>query len=166
MKKVMLSLLIAISAAAPILSHPLPAAAAESTSIGVVDVQRILQTSPLLKALNSAQSELEAAEKKLQDARDKKREELQEKQKTMDPDEFRKLVRKYEDEILAQAKKEEEKLNRRRDEIRKQKEKLEKDVTTAVEAIAKQKGLGIVINKQLVLFGGVDITAEVISKLK
>lgn len=164
MKKLILSALIALSAAAPMAAFPTAAEAAGA--VGVVDVQRILQTSPLLKALEQAQQEVMAAEKKLMEAREKKREELQEKQKTMEPDEFRKLVRKYEDEIIAQAKAEEEKLSRRKEEIRKKKEELEKKVEAAVQDIAKQKGLDIVINKQLVLFGGVDVTSEVIAKLK
>ena len=163
MKKTMLTLLLAMSALAPMAVFP---SAAQAAGIGVVDVQRILQSSPLLKALEQAQQEVAQAEQKLMEAREKKRKELQEKQQTLSPEDFRNLVRKYEDEIIAQAKAEETKLGRRKEEIRTKKEDLEKRVETAVQAIAKQKGLDIVINKQLVLFGGIDVTADVIAKLK
>ncbi|HKV45179.1 MAG TPA: OmpH family outer membrane protein [bacterium] len=39
---------------------------------------------------------------------------------------------------------------------------LEKDIRTAVEKIAKQQGVTIVLNREVVLYGGVDLTDQVI----
>ncbi|NLC56023.1 MAG: hypothetical protein GX774_04205 [Armatimonadetes bacterium] len=45
-------------------------------------------------------------------------------------------------------------------------ERLDKAAREAIAEIAKQKKLSIVVPKELVIFGGVDITDEVIKKLK
>jgi outer membrane protein len=39
---------------------------------------------------------------------------------------------------------------------------LEKDIRAAVEKVAKAQGIGIVLNREVVLYGGVDLTDQVI----
>lgn len=167
MKKFITTLAAAAFLAGPITAtHALLAPAAHAQEgIGIIDVQRILEKSPLLKALENAQREVAQAEKNLIEFRNKKLKELQEKQANLTQEEFTKLKRKYEDEIMAKAKGEEQKLNKRKQEIKNMKEKLEKEVESIVKAVAQKKGLKMVINKQLVLFGGQDITADVIQEM-
>lgn len=164
MKKYILTLAAGLMLAAPLAVAPTLPVQAE-TKIGVIDVQRILSSSALLKALEGAQRDVQQAEQKLIESRNQKMKELQEKQGKISEDEFLKLKRKYEDEIMQQAKSEETKLERKKEEIQKMKDKLEKDVEAVVQTVAKQKGLDMVVNKQLVLFGGTDITADVVSEL-
>ena len=170
MKKLILTFTAALMLAAP-LSIANPAAVhAADVKIGTIDVQRILSQSALLKALKQAEGDVQEAEKRLIEARNKKLEELQKLQQKvvngeMKEEDFLNQKRKYEDEIRNQAKAEEKKLEGKKDQIRQQKEKLEKNVEETVQKIAKQKGLDIVINKQLVLFGGTDITEDVMKAM-
>jgi outer membrane protein len=163
MKKVILSLMAAALLAAPGLAAPAQAA---DIKIGIVDTQSILGESSLLDVLRKAEQEVAAAEKKLVDARNQKIKELEQAQKTMKVDDFIKLRQRYEREIVEQVKAEETKIEQKRQDIQKRKIELENKVESVVQAIAKKKGLDLVINKQLVLFGGIDITNEVIAEIK
>ncbi len=169
MKRLILAFSAALLMAAP-LSISAPAAQAADVKIGTIDVQRILSQSALLKALKQAEGDVAQAEKRLIEARNKKLEELQQLQQKvvkgeLTEEKFLDQKRKYEDEIREQAKAEEKKLEGKKDQIRKQKDKLEKDVEETVQKIAKQKGLDMVINKQLVLYGGTDITEDVMKAM-
>lgn len=42
---------------------------------------------------------------------------------------------------------------------------LEKDIRTAVEKVAKDQGISIVLNREVVLYGGVDLTDQVIKAI-
>jgi outer membrane protein len=42
---------------------------------------------------------------------------------------------------------------------------LEKDIRAAVEKVAKQQGIGIVLSREVVLYGGVDLTDQVIKAI-
>ena len=42
---------------------------------------------------------------------------------------------------------------------------MEKDIRTAVEKVAKAQGIGIVLNREVVLYGGVDLTDQVIKAI-
>jgi len=42
---------------------------------------------------------------------------------------------------------------------------LEKDIRAAIEKIAKDQGLGIVLSREVVLYGGVDLTDQVIKAI-
>jgi outer membrane protein len=42
---------------------------------------------------------------------------------------------------------------------------LEKDIRAAVEKVAKEQGVSIVLNREVVLFGGVDLTDQVIKAI-
>lgn len=141
-------------------------ALAEEMQIGFVDTQAILAQSSLLAELKVAEQDLVGAEKKLYDTRNKKIKELEEAQKKMKPEEFLQLRQKYEREIIEMVKSEEKRLQARKAEIEKKKKQLEADVQAVVRDIAKKKGLALVVNKQIVLYGGTDITSEVVAELK
>jgi outer membrane protein len=42
---------------------------------------------------------------------------------------------------------------------------LEKDIRAAVEKVAKEQGISIVLNREVVLYGGVDLTDQVIKAI-
>ncbi|PKL80427.1 MAG: hypothetical protein CVV27_00395 [Candidatus Melainabacteria bacterium HGW-Melainabacteria-1] len=156
--------------AALMLAAPIAAPAQAEVKVGVIDVQRILSGSSLMKALEAAQKDVMDAEKALLDFRQKKLEELQGMQKQvaegkMTQEDFLKKQRQFEDEVMNKVKSEQGRLEKKKEEIRKMKDGLEKDVEAAVKKVATAKGLEMVINKQMVIFGGTDITQDVIGAL-
>jgi outer membrane protein len=42
---------------------------------------------------------------------------------------------------------------------------LDKDIRTAVEKVAKQQGISVVLSREVVLYGGVDLTDQVIKAI-
>lgn len=169
MKKTLLAILAAAALAAPVTGMTAPAYAQEM-KVGTIDVQRILAQSPLMKALEAAQKQVQEAEQGLVTFRNDKLKELQEMQKkvqegSMKEEEFINKQRALEDELRKRVEEAQKSLGGKKEEISKMKVKLEKDVETAVTQVAKDKGLDMVINKQLVIFGGMDITADVIGQL-
>jgi outer membrane protein len=42
---------------------------------------------------------------------------------------------------------------------------LEKDIRAAVEKVAKEQGISIVVNREVILYGGVDLTDQVIKAI-
>ncbi|MEZ0370228.1 MAG: OmpH family outer membrane protein [Candidatus Sericytochromatia bacterium] len=174
MKRILMALAAGLILAAPVvlpsgfapgLPMALPAAQAAEMKVGVVDVQRILSGSSLMKALEAAQQEVAEAEKRLAQEYDRLRKELAEKQGKISEEEFVKLKRQYEDKMNGMKKSEEERLIKKREEITRLKAQLEKDLEDAVKKVASAKGLDLVIHKQLVIFGGIDITKEVLDAL-
>ena len=171
MKKQFLAAVLGLGCLMP-LSATLSAAPvhAAEAKIGVVDLQRILKSSVLIKALDAAQQSVRQEEKKLVEERTKLLKELQADQEkvvkgAMTEEAFTKKKREYEDKIRKMAKQAEERITRMKKEIQEKKQKLETNVEAAVKKVASQKGLDLVVNKQVVLFGGQDITAEVIKAI-
>lgn len=171
MKKILLASLLGMGMIAPLnATLSLPAAHAAEAKVGVVDLQRILQSSALMKALDTAGQAVQNEEKKLVEERNKLLKDLQGMQEKVVKGElteeaFLKKKREYEDRIRDMAKTAEDKIGKMKTEINKSKETLEKNVETAVKSVAAKMGLDLVVNKQVVLFGGQDITSDVIKAL-
>lgn len=164
----------------------LPAHAAE-TKIGVVDLQKVLHTTTAGKAaakkfedlqkakkgqLDSKEKDLAKREKELFAARQEIEKALQEAQGKVSDDMKQRIVglqdkgKKFEQDVMELEK-------RRRDIVdelaRKEAELLkpiEDSIRTKVEAIAKERGLHLVVNRQVAVYASdaVDITAEVIKR--
>ncbi len=170
MKKVLLAAVLGLGMMAPLsATYSAPAQAAEA-KIGVVDLQRILKSSALIKALQSAENAVRDEEKKLVEERNKLLKELQTMQEKvvknqMSEEDFLKKKREYEDRIRNMAKTAEDKIGRRKKEISEKKNNLEKSVQEAVKKVSAKMGLDLVVNKQIVLFGGKDITGDVIKAI-
>ena len=167
MKKTLIALLAAATLAMPLAAT---SALAADMKVGIIDIQRILSGSSLMKALEAAQKDVAGAEQELLKFRQGKLEELQGMQKQvaegkMTQEAFVQKQREFEDQVMQRVKSEQGRLEKKKEEIRKMKEGLEKDVETAVTKVAGSKGLEMVINKQLVMFGGTDITDDVIKAL-
>ena len=103
MKKVLLASLLGLGMIAPLnATLSTPAAHAAEAKVGVVDLQRILQSSALMKALDMAGQSVQAEEKKLVEERNKLLKDLQEMQEKvvkgeMKEDAFLAKKREYED---------------------------------------------------------------------
>lgn len=158
LKNFALTVIAGLALAAPMVAAPAQAA---DYKIAVVDVQKILLKSELNKQLMEATKQLEAEENHLKDEYEKRRQDLIKKQSTMKEEEFIALQRKYEDEMNTLRQQAEEKLKQKRESMMKIKEKLEKSMGDAVSKVAAQKGIQLVLSKQVVIYGGVDITDDV-----
>lgn len=166
MKKQLKTLIAALLVAATSQMSTPAVVRAEDTHIGVVDTQQILTQSTLLQELRKAEQALQQAEKNLYDSRNQKLKELEKARTIMAEDEFLKKKQELERQLMAEAKDLEKDLEKRKQSIQKMKVELENQVQNIVKAVAQKRKLEIVINKQLVLFGGVDITNEVVEELK
>lgn len=164
----------------------LPALGAD-VKVGVVDLQKVLKTSVAGKAAQkkfddlrkAKQAQLEGKERDLgkrekellgnrqeiekaaQESGGKPTEELKQKATA-----FQEKVRKFEQDMVELDKKKREIV----DELAKKEAELLKPIEdiikTKVDAIAKERGLGLVLNRQVAIFvaDALDITAEVIKR--
>lgn len=160
-KKTTLALIAGLMLAAPM---ALPAQAAD-VKVGIVDVQKILGSSKLMAEMNKAQQEVASAEQRLAKEYDNRLKQLQEKRPKLSEEDFVKLKRQFEDEMNKMKDEEEKKLISKREAITKIKDQLEKDLDNAVRSVAGKRGLELVFAKQLVIYGGQDITQDVINAL-
>lgn len=132
------------------------ASAASYTSIGFIDVQKVFRE---YKETESAQKEVEKKETVFK----KEFEESQKKLKKAEEDGIK-------EEALETMKKDlEKKLSPKRDELLKLNEqltvKLQLEILEAVKKVTKKVGLDMVLDKQVVITGGMDLTEMVINEL-
>jgi len=129
---------------------------ASAQSIGYIDVTRVFKE---YKETQSAQEELAKKEEKF-------KEEFEKRQK--------KLAKAEEDgkskeEMEKMTKDLEEELEPLRTELLQLNEvlttRLQKDILNSVEKVAKKVGIDIVLDKQVLIIGGVDLTDMVINEL-
>ncbi|MGB9613690.1 MAG: OmpH family outer membrane protein [Candidatus Margulisiibacteriota bacterium] len=130
--------------------------AANYTSIGYIDVQKVFKD---YKETKKAQEELSKQEESF-------KKEFEESQKKLEKAE--KEGKKTEE--LEKMKKElEEKLAPKRETLLKLNEqltgKLQKEILEAVQKVAKKLGIDVVLDKQVVITGGIDLTEMVITEL-
>lgn len=114
-------------------------AASSESAIGVVNYQMLVAQSPDLSKVNEAMNkEIEAAQK-----------DFNEKSKTMNEAEKRKYYTQTQERLA-----------------NKQKELMDPVLKTSIKKIADKKGLAVVVDKNTVVFGGVDITDEVAKSMQ
>ena len=117
------------------------AAAAGSSNVGVVDMRQVMSQHP----------QLQAADQQMQQAINDAKKEFDEKSAGMGDQEKA--------EYYAQT---QERLQQKQQEVI---EPLEKSVEDTVKSVADSKGLSVVLDKSTVVYGGQDITQDVIKKL-
>ena len=117
------------------------ASAASSSSVGVVDVQQVMAAHPDVQGL---QGQMETTVNEI-------RKEFEEKSAGMNDQEKAEFYIQCQQRI---AQKQEELLA-----------PIEQSVEVAIKAVADKKGLAVVINKAAVVYGGQDITQDVIAQL-
>lgn len=113
----------------------------QSFSIAYVDLQRALEAHPRRAP----------SERALQDFLTAKQREFQARAKTMTPAQRQDLDRQIQEQFV-----------RRREELL---SGMDKDIRTALEKIARDRGFTIVLERSAVLFGGTDLTDAVIEQL-
>lgn len=129
---------------------------ASSSSIGFIDVQKVFkeykETAKAQKELNkqeeSFKKDFEDSQKKLKEAEDKG---------------------KSKDDLEKMKKELEEKLAPKRNALLKINEqmtvKLQKEIVTSVQKVAQKVGIDVVVDKQVVIVGGMDLTDLVVTEL-
>jgi outer membrane protein len=134
--------IIILGLAGALLWRQVPVAMGQSFSVGYVEMQRALDNHP--RKVSS--------ERALQEFFQAKQREFQERSKTMQPFQRQELDRQLQQQILE-----------KRGELL---GGLDKEIRAAVEQIAKQSNVTIVLDRSVVLFGGVDLTEAVIKFVK
>ena len=132
------------------------AQAADFSSIGYIEVQKVFKD---FKATAKAQEELS----KREEAFKKEFEESQKKLEKAEKD------GKAQDELEKMKKELEDKLAPKRTELLKVNEqltgKLQQEILDAVKKVSKKVGIDLVLDKQVVITGGMDLTEMVINEL-
>ena len=112
------------------------------SAIGTVDYQDLIKNAPgTMEVQNSMNSAVETAQK-----------EFAEKSKNMNDSDKQKLMKQYQEELSAKDKELLAPINKKVDE--------------AIVAVGKKKGLAVVVDKGAVVYGGLDVTADVNAELK
>jgi len=118
------------------------AEAAANSAIGVVDFQRLLGAAPAMNNVqNTMKNEMAAAEK-----------DFQAKAKSMSEQERMKYGKQLQDRLIN---KENELMT-----------PVINSINAAIKKVADKKGLSVVVHKNVVVVGGVDITEEVVKGMK
>lgn len=113
----------------------------QSFSVGYVDMQRALDNHPR-KA---------SSERALQEFFEAKQREFQQRAKSLGPVQRQELDRQLQQEFVQ---KREELLSG-----------LDKDIRASVEKVSRDRGVSVVLDRSVVLYGGVDLTDAVIAQL-
>lgn len=125
-------------------------------SIGFIEVQKVFKA---YKETGKAQEKLAKEEATF-------KKEFEESQKKL---EAAKTAKKSQKEIETITKELEEKLAPKREQLMRLNEelttRLQREIVTSVKSVAKNLGLDIILDKQAVIIGGVDVTDMVINKL-
>lgn len=139
------------------LSPALPVRAGNpEMQVGFIDMQRI---SGEVNAVKKAEQELRAAQDNFRTEFENRRKQLVEAQKKkMSASEQEKLREQLQAEMAPL----EEKLKQLNQELM---ERLNKQLDEAVKKVAESRKLSLVLDKQVIRFGGKDITEEVIKQL-
>lgn len=156
MKKRMMGLLGGAILAAAVVAGPTVASAQGGGAIGYVDTQKVFQgykeaqtaQNRFRKEAQDYQEELANAQKKLEEARKAGKSEA----------EINKMQKQFEDQLKPKKAKVEA-LDRDLS------GKIKKQIETVIGQVAKSKGIPTVVDKQVILYGGTDITNDVLSRL-
>jgi len=157
MKKILLSSLILLSTSLGAFAKDL---------VGIVDTRKVFENSTLAFEYSKVQKEIQDLQdaykkktldntKKIEDAKNKK----------VSEQELNKMQEQFSKELENERKNADELYEKKRIEFEKLTEKFKVDMEKAIEDVAKEKQLQVVVEKQTVLFGGSDITEDVIKKL-
>jgi len=132
------------------------AQAASFTSIGVIDVQKVFKE---YKETSKAQGELTKQEESF-------KKEFEDSQKKLEAAE---KEGKSKEDLEKMKKDLEEKLSPKRDSLLRTNEqltgKLQKEILESVKTVAKKVGIEVVLDKQVVITGGMDLTEMVLTEL-
>ncbi len=136
-------------------------------SVAIVDTKKILENSKLPAALNAAQKEVETFKVDSQKFLVGKSKELDEARQKKTADAILKTMQaKFQKEIENRNSEGIALEDKKKKELEELSSKLRVQVDEAIKLVAKEKNIDVVVDKQAVLFGGTDITEDVIKKIK
>lgn len=131
-------------------------ASAAFTSIGYIDVQKVFKD---YKETSKAQKELSKQEESFKKAFEESQKKLKEAEKNgKSKDEIEKLTKKLEKELEPKRKT----LLQLNQQLT---GKLQLEILAAVKKVSKKVGVDVVLDKQVVITGGMDLTAMVVNEL-
>ncbi|MFN4149478.1 MAG: OmpH family outer membrane protein [Candidatus Sericytochromatia bacterium] len=146
---------------------PSTQAFAADVQIGVVDVQTIVAKSQLYSAVRKAEDEVANMEKNLQkDYMDRVNKLQQAQQQNKPRAEIEKLMKQYEAEIMSKRQKALKEVDSKRNKLQSLKSSLKVKLEKAIKDIASKKKLTHVVDKQAMFLGGIDITSDVLAKVR
>ena len=149
------------------LSFLLTSTSAFAASVGIVDTKKIFESSKLFEELNKAKSEMGGLEESIKKETFNKSKLLDDaRAKNAKEDELKKMQEKFQKELEDLRKKAQEASEKKQKDLEEMSNKLKTQVEDAIKDVAKDKKLEVVVDKQAVLFGGMDITDDVIKKIK
>ena len=117
------------------------ASAAGNSNVGVVDYGQIMSSHPQLQ---SAQSELQQAESDAQKDFEEKSKNMSDQEKSDYYQQTMQRLQQKQQELI---------------------EPIQKNVEDTVKSVADAKGLTVVVDKRAVIYGGTDITQDVVKKI-
>ena len=127
-----------------------------TTGIGYIDVQKVFKE---YKATSSAQEQVSKQEEEFKKELDDSQKKLSDaEKKNMKKEELEKMRKDLEDKLTPKRQSLIE-LNERLT------VKLQSEILNATKDVAKKVGIDIVLDKQVIITGGIDLTEMVISKL-
>jgi outer membrane protein len=142
-------------------------ASAKDSNVGFVDTQKIFQSSKLAEALTSAQNDVKVRENDFsKETLDKSKLLEEARTKKVSDAELKKMQDKFQNELETKRESLEQLKVNKQKELEEMSKKLKIQVEEAIKVVAKDKQVDVVVDKQAVLFGGIDITEDVIKKMK
>ncbi|MEK7431698.1 MAG: OmpH family outer membrane protein [Cyanobacteriota bacterium] len=135
--------------------------------VGVVDTKKIFETSKLFEVLGNAKKEVTKLEEDLKKETLYKSKLLEEaRMNKATDDELRKMQESFQAELEKKRKDGQDLSEKKQKELEDMSNKLKTQVENAIKDVAKDKNLDVIVDKQAVLFGGNDVTEDVIKKIK
>lgn len=156
-----------ILSVALVLLTTLGTSSAFAAGVAIVDTKKILESSQLPVALNAAQKEVENFKNESQKLRLSKSKDLETaREKKATEADMKKMAEQFQKELETREQQGLALEDKKRKELEDLSTKLRAKVDEAIKSVAQDKKLDVVVDKQAVLFGGTDITEDVIKKIK
>lgn len=136
-------------------------------TIGVVNTQIIIQKSSLYSTVRNAEKEISNLDQSLRKELMEKQSKLQQAmQQKKSKEELEKMYKQYKAELDKKESSARKTLDEKQKNIMKMRDSLKLKVENAIKDIAKQKNITYVVDKQAMFYGGIDITNDVLGKIK
>lgn len=135
--------------------------------VGIVDTRKVFETSKLFEMLGLAKKEVAKLEEDLKKETLYKSKLLEEaRAKKVSDKELLKMQEDFQSELEKKRRDGQELSEKKQKELEEMSVKLKSQVDEAIKSVAKEKTLDVIVDKQAVLFGGTDVTEDVIKKIK
>ena len=164
MKKVLKS---AVLSGLLVLALATSAFAVTAKDIGVVDTQKVIESSSLSDLYKSANDEMKALEDNIKKEMLDKSKKLEDAKKTnLSADKLKEMEDQFKKDLETKRNEGQVLYQKKQAELEETQKKVKSDIDEAIKKVADEKKLGVVFDKQVVLFGGVDVTEDVMKKIK